>query len=280
MQVYPFKIPKKPTENIVLQIDRSVLFYDKLHQHEEIQISHVISGKGKLFVGYTITHYEAGDTIAIGSNLPHLFQSQKSEQESHMISLFFLKNSFGDTFFELPEMKELHPFFEAVQFGFSIKHQSYDLSKNFENFSPENKLTLFLQLIELLRLINGQQKTILNDLIYNKDLTKNHGSRLQLVYEYVINNFQEEITLKKVADLVHLSPNAFCRFFKQRSNKSFFTFLKEIRIAHACQLLRDSDELPISEIAAQCGFTTKSNFKKHFKTVKGCSPTNFKKQLF
>ncbi|WP_350286056.1 AraC family transcriptional regulator [uncultured Croceitalea sp.] len=280
MQIYPFKIPKKPTENIVLQIDRSRVFYDKLHQHEEIQISHIVSGKGKLLVGNTVNHYEAGDTIAIGSNLPHLFQSQKSETESHMISLFFLKDAFGDTFFELPEMKELLPFFDAAQFGFSIRYESYNLFRYFKNLNDSNKLSLFIQFLELLKMINGLKKTMLNDLIYAKELTKDHGSRLQLVYDFVINNFQEEITLDKVADLVHLSQNAFCRFFKQRSNKSFFTFLTEIRIAHACQLLQEYDELPISEIAVQCGFATTSNFNKHFKTIKGCSPTKFKKQLF
>ena len=94
MKIHSFKIPKKPGENLTLQSDKSPLFFDKLHQHEEIQISQIISGKGKLIVGDSVHSFEDGDLFAIGSGIPHLFKSTRGNKDSHMISLFFYQRFF------------------------------------------------------------------------------------------------------------------------------------------------------------------------------------------
>nr|WP_305069560.1 hypothetical protein [Flavobacterium covae] len=45
MKVFPFKIPKAKEEAIIYQFDKELILYDKLHQHEEIQISYIEKGK-------------------------------------------------------------------------------------------------------------------------------------------------------------------------------------------------------------------------------------------
>ena len=54
MKVLPFKIPKPEKDAFVFQIDDDEAFYDKLHQHEEIQLSYIVKGKGTLIVGDAI----------------------------------------------------------------------------------------------------------------------------------------------------------------------------------------------------------------------------------
>ena len=151
MKVHPFTIPKKPQENIVVQEDICQTFFDRLHQHQEIQISHIVTGKGKLIVGNSISSYESGNTIAIGSNVPHLFQSVESTSQSHMISLFFLPQAFGNSFFDLPEMQELNSFFEDVKFGISIDTSSPFLSESFN--STNFCTTIFTVVVGLFTLI-------------------------------------------------------------------------------------------------------------------------------
>ena len=74
-----------------------------------------------------------------------------------------------------------------------------------------------------------------------------------------------------------MSPTAFCRFFKERTNKTFNQFLLELRIEHACQLLRTPDnQEAISSIAYTCGFNSVSNFNRYFKKQKGVSPRTYK----
>ena len=72
MKVLPFKIPKTQAVSLIFQEDREYVFYDKLHQHEEIQISYIQQGDGSVLVGDAITAYETGDIIVLGSNL-HMF---------------------------------------------------------------------------------------------------------------------------------------------------------------------------------------------------------------
>ena len=94
-----------------------------------------------------------------------------------------------------------------------------------------------------------------------------------------MQNFNSEIKLEQVAQKVHMSKNAFCRFFKQHTNKTFFQFLAEIRIQHACELLKERQESTILEIASQSGYNTISNFNRQFKEVKGINPRSYRNTL-
>lgn len=279
MKVFPFTIPKKPKENIIVQEDVTKTFFDRLHLHAEIQISHIISGKGKLIVGNSISSYNEGDTFAIGSNVPHLFQSSESSEKSHMISLFFLPNAFGNDFFNLPEMENLKSFFKELKFGIAIINLESSLFKNITKIKSSNRILLFMQLIELLRRISNKKNTVLSEKQYLKRISNNHGTRLQVIFDYVIKNFNQNITLNEVAVMAHMSPNAFCRFFKQRCNKSFFTFVTEVRVAHACELLIEKNDLSIGEIAVKSGFNSISNFNKQFKAIQGLNPSKYYKNL-
>ncbi|MDT0607350.1 AraC family transcriptional regulator [Croceitalea rosinachiae] len=279
MRVYPFTIPKMPEENIIVQEDKSQTFFDRLHQHEEIQISHIIRGQGKLIVGNNISGYTSGDTFAIGSNVPHLFQSAPSNTSSHMVSLFFLPQAFGNNFFRLPEMQELNSFFEDVKFGLSIKNRPHNLFEHFNNLKTANRFLLFTSLLDILRIISLEETALLSGKPYSKSISNNQGKRLQLIFDYVIKNFDQKIALETIAGVAHLTTNAFCRFFKQRTNKSFFTFLAEVRIAHACQLLLENNDLSMTEVADCSGFNSISNFNKQFKSIKGISPSGYQKSI-
>lgn len=278
MKAYSFKIPKKPQENIILQEDIGNEFYNRLHYHEEIQISHIIKGEGKLIVGNGIHNYKEGDTVAIGSNIPHLFKSKKNDYKSQMTSIFFSKNAFGENFFDLPEMQQTKTFFEKIKYGISYEIKSLNNKNPFLDLEKIDSFNLFIKLLDMIKGISEIPVTPLNNQLYQKEISKQHGKRLQLVYNYVVSNFQKEIKLHKIAELAHMSPNAFCRFFKQRSNKTFFTFLTEVRIAHACHMLLANEDTTIAQIAYSSGFNSISNFNKHFKSIKGSSPTKYQKQ--
>ena len=106
MKVLPFKIPKPENKAFIYQEDHEMYFYDKLHQHEEIQISLIVNGEGTLVIGDSVTIYKTNDILVIGSNLPHVFKSEiPPTSKSHMLSLFFTKKSFGEHFFELDELQ-------------------------------------------------------------------------------------------------------------------------------------------------------------------------------
>lgn len=277
MKVLPFQIPKRPGENIIAQIDASLQFYNQLHEHIEVQLSYILAGKGKLIIGNTITTYQPGEFIAIGSRVPHVFLSDSSEETSHMVSLFFTLDALGADFFKSAEMKALEPALEVLDSGFKLQDASHEMEPFFKNLDNEDKFHLVMSLLQVLRLAAQKRPTSLLPLAHPFKLSKHQGERLQLVFDYVAQNFQGTISLEEVAELVPMSKNAFCRFFKQRTQKTFFQFLAEIRIEHACTLLKEDLEMNINEIAMASGYHSISNFNKQFWTLRRMSPRAYRK---
>ncbi|TDQ30330.1 AraC family transcriptional regulator [Tenacibaculum caenipelagi] len=278
MKVLPFKIPKTQNIGLIYQEDREQYFYDKLHQHEEIQLCVIVKGEGTLIVGDTINKYISGDVLVIGSNLPHVFKSDASLiKESFMISLFFTKDSFGSNFFLLDDFLELVPFFEKSITGFKLLENRSEVTDLFLSLQNATNLERFIGLLKIMRIIINSKTKELASFIYPKKYTDNEGKRMRDVMDFTINHFNKDIDLYKIAEKANMTPNAFCRYFKQRTNKTYFTFLNELRVENACKLLGSDKSKPISDIAYQCGFNNLSNFNRKFKEVKNMSPSTFRK---
>ena len=276
MKVYPFKITTPLHENLLVQVDKAPILFDKLHQHEEIQIAHIVNGEGKLIVTDTVHPYGPGDTFVIAGNSSHLFQSAKTiKGTSHMISIFFTRKSFGDDFFDMPQLKGILCFFEKSATDFKVKRGNASIEKimcqlpQVDNFS---RFVLFLTLLE--KLCNSQTE-ILSSYIFPETIWTHDDHRMRRIFDYVRSNFQHDITLEKIANMACLTPNAFCHFFKQRTNKTFFQFLIEHRIEHSCQLIAKDNGLWISDISIQSGFKSISNFNRKFKKLKGMTPSQY-----
>lgn len=121
MKILPFKIPKTEREALIYQEDIERVFYDQLHQHEEIQISYIVKGAGTLIVGDSINDYKEDDVLIIGENVPHVFRSNvEASPESVMLTLFFTKTSFGKDFFSLNDMSSVDDFFKESEYGMKI----------------------------------------------------------------------------------------------------------------------------------------------------------------
>jgi len=279
MKVLPFQIPKPEHDALIYQIDKEIIFYDKFHQHEEIQLSYIVEGAGTLIVGDTINYYKKGDVLALGSNLPHVFKSDITlKTTSKMVSLFFTKTAFGESFFKLEELGDLRPFFIKVVHWFKLKSPTNTLKKLFLQLELNNKLQRFITCLDILKILSKSNHQALSSFIYDKKYSDSEGNRMRDVMDYTMRNYQNQISLDDVAKVSAMTKNAFCKYFKKRTNKSYFRFLNELRIENACKLLMTEKELSIAEIADQSGFNNISNFNRQFKTVKQMSPSAYKQR--
>jgi len=273
MKALPFIIPKPNKEAIVYEEDFEYIFYDKFHQHEEIQLSYIAKGEGTLIVGDTINNYTKGDILVLGSNLPHVFKSEKSNTKSLMLSLFFTKNSFGNEFFALDELQPLKPFFKKAFNGFKVV--SHNLQHYFIKLKHQNKFERFINLLQLLEIIQNTKYQPLSTFIYEKQYSEIEGKRMRTIMEYSMNNFQSNISLETIASLANMTKNAFCKYFKKRTNKTYVQFLTELRIENACKLLLTYNDSSINEIAEFSGFNNLSNFNRQFKKLKNTTPVKY-----
>ncbi len=280
VKVLPFKIPKPKDEALVYQVDREKILYDQLHQHGEIQISYVEEGSGTLIVGDTINEYKEGDILIIGGFIPHVFRSDaNATKESVMHTLFFDYNSFGKDFFKLSDLSLTNEFFKQSEYGMKVLSNQDKIISLFSLLEHQNKVEQIATLLLVISQITKSKTEPLSSFVYRKSYSDDEGKRMSNVYEYAMEKYHEQISLEEISERANMSKNAFCRYFKKRTNKTFFQFLIEIRIESACKMIINKPELPISLISEQCGFSNIANFNRKFKELKGCTPTQYRSQF-
>lgn len=89
-------------------------------------------------------------------------------------------------------------------------------------------------LLQLLKIASTENYESLSSFIYNKKYSDNEGKRMRNVFEYTMNNFAEDISLNTISEVANMTKNAFCKYFKKRTNKTYIQFLNDLRIEHAC----------------------------------------------
>lgn len=94
--------------------------------------------------------------------------------------------------------------------------------------------------------------------------------------EMLRERYREPITVGEAAKRVSLSPNHFCKVFKQVTGKTFVDYIHTLRVHEAERLLLESDE-PIASIADRVGFSTSTYFERVFKKVRGITPSSVRK---
>ncbi|WP_266206215.1 AraC family transcriptional regulator [Pontibacter kalidii] len=285
MKVIPFKIPKPSKELIRYQVDCQPYFYDKLHQHPEIQLSCILEGEGKLIVGDYIGRFGPGDIFLLGQNVPHVFRSDDAyyqhdeARQSHSIILFFDLRAFGEAFWAAEEMQEVKEFFEQLSGCYKVclaePDNFVEQVRQLHHRHHLSKVVGALQLVDELMHKAALQRLNLADQMHN--LSEREGKRMEQVLQFLVDESHRQLTLEEVASVANMSREAFCRFFKERTRKTLVTFLNELRLSNACQALLHSDQT-IASIAFTCGFANLSHFNRVFIKTIGTTPRNFRRQ--
>ena len=87
--------------------------------------------------------------------------------------------------------------------------------------------------------------------------------------------YAEPLDVPALAAVAHLSPSRFGRVFKEVYGETPHRYLQRRRVERAQTLLRQTDR-PITDIAWDVGFASLGTFSRTFRTVVGCSPSEFR----
>jgi AraC-like DNA-binding protein len=138
-----------------------------------------------------------------------------------------------------------------------------------------NQMILFLQLLkEMSETISKRVISSVDPIDFTNDAL-NDVSRIDKVISYLNKNYNQPVNLEEVSSLAAMNPSAFCRFFKNKTGKSFKNYILDMRIEYACKLLI-MDNMSVSQVSAECGFDTISHFNKTFKKNTGYNPSQYK----
>lgn len=138
-----------------------------------------------------------------------------------------------------------------------------------------SEASIYSKLIEIFVLIGRNCSPNAHCFHHKNSKQREYTERFLFICNYINEHCGEDLTLDEISDLSGFSKYHFSRLFKQFTNVSFYRYLNNKRIAYAENLLMN-DELTITEIALQCGFSSLSSFIRMFKIVKNCTPTEFK----
>lgn len=271
------KIPANNEASFLARHIQVSYFDAPLHFHPEYELTLIISGSGKRFVGDSVENFESGDLVLLGSNLPHFWRSDKpSETTSEAIVIQFSADFVENILGKLPECKSIISMLTIAKSGIKFAASFAPL---LENLITKNALKRFTQLLELLEILS--QSTDYQTLAsenFNIKPDDAENERMRKVLEFTLDNFQNEVSINEVADLANLTVPSFCRYFKARTRKTYVDYLQEIRVSHARKLLIDN-KLSISQIGLECGFQNLSNFHRIFKKQVGVTPLAYRKRF-
>ncbi len=283
------KVTQQPEYSFSFRQDEVPFFFNIWHYHPEIELVWIRKGTGTRFIGDSIERFTEGDIVLLGENLPHFMRSDaiyfenNPELTCHSTVIHFRPDFMGQGFLNLPEMKNIKQCLKKAEKGFFIEGETrIKLQKLLTELSQEG-VSNTDHLIGLLKILNiitaSKDLTPISDAVFSDTLyAEKDALRINRIYTYVIEHFDEEISLETIAEVANISPNSFCRYFKTKTQKTFSQFLLEVRIGHACKMLIENQK-SIGQICYECGFNTLSNFNRYFKKIKNQTPSEFMKQF-
>lgn len=258
------------------------------HYHNEFELLLITKGYGTRVVGDNSSRFAVGDLVLIGGNMPHAWFSDpmffETDNDEHCESVYiqFDRSIFGTRFAGLPEMRSIQNLLNAAKHGlkFTPRNSDIEIVDFICDFPNKQGIDRILSLIKVLDLFQkGHYEKIVSE-EYFDSLFVTKSVRIKKVHEYVMNNYMEDVSVQKAAELAEMNLSSFCRFFKKVTHKTFSQFVKAIRIDFAQQLLINTN-LSSNQIGFECGFSSIAYFNQCFKQISGVSPleyrANFKK---
>jgi len=255
------------------------------HYHTEYELAYINYSRGKRLAGNSIHTFEGMDLVFYGPDLPHAWVHEEDEQpengkDKFAVVIHFSNECFGETFFSMPEMYAIKSVLEKSKKGLLIQGESKNKIINWMNEMVENtgsvRVVLLIQILQ--ELASSATCSILSSAGYWTNLNDHDSIRMNQIYDYLVENYTNDIQLEAIAAHANISPSAFCRYFKARTKKTLKEFVNDLRINHACKMLEENN-LAITQISFESGFNNISNFNRRFKEIKGITPQQYKANI-
>jgi AraC-like DNA-binding protein len=189
----------------------------------------------------------------------------------------FLQEILGTTLLAQPEMKKIRHLLErknGLQLKGSLQQQMAAALVQLEHTSGFERLSM---LLHCLHSISGSSSYEVVTQDFGRE-TDRVNPAIEIIIDYSFRHYLEPITLAGVAAVAGMSIPTFCRFFKQNIKKTYFDFLQDLRISHACKLLANTDK-PVLAVCYESGYNSWAHFSKQFRRVKGLPPGRYRKQF-
>jgi AraC-like DNA-binding protein/quercetin dioxygenase-like cupin family protein len=273
------KLPVAENRSFVAATHATPRFEVPWHQHIEYELILFTNGEGTSYIGNSIGTFSTGDIFFLGSNLPHSFQKAGKDLFTSAVVVHFKEDFWGKDFLALPETRALRKLFDISSKGLRIRARTQQLLQPMiRQLEFSTGMKSIIRLCECLELIAGSEEFEMVSTQEIKSSNQKHQERIDIIFNYTIENFRDNISLSDIAGSSGMSIPAFCAYFKKSTKKTYVEFLNEVRIGHACKQLMDT-QMTIEQICFDSGYSTLANFNKQFLKYKQITPSQFRKTV-
>jgi len=251
------------------------------HCHPEVELIAINGSHGTCLIDGQLERFKPGDVFLIGSMAPHSFTNRRRDSTgkdwTDYTVLQLKPDLLGDQIGVCRELNALRLLLKrkkSMVLQGDLMPQAHKLLSKIPDLPTSLGLIRILEILDLItrhesltRELSGQK--------FNQNLKDQDYERLARVHRYVHEHCMDAPKLVDVAKCAGMTPPSFSRYFRQKTGSTWQDYLVEIRVLEACSQLALSHE-SITNICYGSGFNNLSNFNRHFKRLKGCTPSEFR----
>jgi AraC-like DNA-binding protein len=268
------------TDDLFIILDHiNAKFEYPIHCHPEYEINVVMNIDGKRVVGDSEETFSKLDFVMVGPYIPHVWKSD--EEENRVVTIQFSSELLNFPIMNkrlfTPIKKLLIDSRQGLQFYGPDAERIKDEIMELTRIQGFQTATMFLNILN--SLAQAPRRKLVSNMYESENLIHESKSRrISKVCRHIEENISHKITLSDAAKMVNMSDSAFSHFFKKQTGISFITYINNLRVAKACDLLANTN-LSASEICYDCGFNNKSNFIRLFSKRKNMTPIEYRNHI-
>jgi AraC-like DNA-binding protein len=256
------------------------------HWHEYLEVIYVLSGRSLVTVDGQSYEAFPGDIVIINSSSIHGFIN---DQDTKLVLFQFGLEFFDRSLIDLRDRIFQKLVFSSKTFISSsindtensihnhIERLLLDLREEYSKQKDGYRLAIKSKLYEMALMF--VREIPLRQLLPKEVVRRKYNYQiLERIFTFIHNNASNSaVTLEQAANVAALSKFYFTRFFKKQTGETFHSYLSKVRINRAEEFLTGTD-LPITDIAFNCGFQSLITFNRLFKMYTGTCPSTYRNQ--
>ena len=252
------------------------------HYHDEYELHLIVASSGKAFVGDYIGTFQPGHLVLTGPRLPHNWISLDLPEggfPQRDLVIQFPHEPLAQAAHYIREMEEVLPLLARARNGIEFFGLSQQATQSWHAIKQARGLERFAVftsfMAELARwsdyrlLSQAQLQSVDDDAQLNQ---------IESIVSRITKDLTQQLSAADLAAELEMTESAFSRFFRRATGNTFTDFVNQVRVNRACQLLMESDRF-ITHICYEVGFNNVANFNRRFLSVKGMTPSEFRKQI-
>lgn len=261
---------------LVFESHHSTQFSMPWRTHRFAKIVYVLDGAGSFDIEQNVLGFSAGDVFVI----PPGTKNRIRDSDASPVSLYAccISNRVCDCDPELRDKLQILHWTQQPRRTLAVASVLRRMVLQQDRISASRPAEMLTEAWRLLGLVVSA--AAMDDDSVKKRPTPSRGGNQdeEVVRQYVSElpaHFLNSQTIDEAAETCGLSRRVFTRLFREITETTWLSYVRQIAIDHACGLLRDTD-LPIISVAFESGFAELSTFYRQFNKRVGKSPAAYR----